>query len=227
MWIQSLWSFALLKAAMTRKCWFVNKLGFMQRPASCGLFRCEIASELPGITVLSISGNRAWELFRGEAGGHRWQRIPPTERRGRTQTSTFTVAVFQEKPTRTTFSLLDVEFQTTKGSGPGGQHRNKTESAVRAIHRPTNTVVFCQNGRSQHSNKAEAIKLLKKKIDSLAATSTQQKKKTERLSQIGSGQRGDKVRTVQVQNGRVVNHLNSRKMSLKLYRNGEIWRLNE
>jgi len=177
--------------------------------------------------VLTISGIGAWELFRGEAGGHRWQRIPPTERRGRTQTSTFTVAVFQEKPTGGAFSLSDVEFQTTKGSGPGGQHRNKTESAVRAIHRPTNSVVFCQNGRSQHSNKAKAIKLLAKKVDSLATKSAQQEKKTERLSQIGSGQRGDKVRTVQVQNGRVVNHVNNRKVSLKLYRNGEIWRLNE
>ncbi len=199
----------------------------MLRRASCGLFRCTIVSELPGIVILGITGNGAWDLFREEAGGHRWQRIPPTEKRGRTQTSTFTVAVLQSERSSSLFDLSDVVFQTTKGSGPGGQHRNKTESAVRAIHQPTNTVVFCQNGRSQHGNKAEAIKLLKRKVEALAAMSAANQTRGQRAGQIGSGQRGDKIRTVQVQNGRVVNHLNNRKIALKHYRKGEIWRLNE
>ena len=186
-----------------------------------------MVSKLPGIIVLKVAGKGAWNLFREESGGHRWQRIPPTDRRGRTQTSTFTVAVFRSKQSHNRFQLSDVVFQTTKGSGPGGQHRNKTESAVRAIHRPTNTVVFCQNGRCQHTNKAEAIKLLEAKVSGLAEASSQRKRRANRKEQIGTGQRGDKIRTVQVQNARVVNHLNNRKVSLKHYMKGEIWRLNE
>ena len=114
---------------------------------------------------------------------------------------------FSKRKPLAVFSLFQMlSFKQPKGQGPVGSIA-KTESAVRAIHRPTNTVVLCQNGRCQHSNKAEAIKLLKARVDSLASSSAQRQKRAERLEQIGSGQRGDKVRTVQVQNGRVVNHL--------------------
>lgn len=182
-------------------------------------------SDLPGILILKVVGTGAWDLFHSESGGHRWQRVPPTERRGRTQTSTFTVAVFADEGHNTVFSLSDVRFQTTKGTGPGGQHRNKTESAVRATHVPSGLVAFCQNGRSQHQNKAEAIRLLRAKIIAAANTAADSSLRQDRQQQIGSGQRGDKIRTVQVQHDQVTNHLNNRKLSLKAYRKGEIWRL--
>lgn len=174
---------------------------------------------------MKVVGRGAWDLFQRESGGHRWQRVPPTERRGRTQTSTFTVAVFMEQSGQSTFDLSQVHFQTTKGSGPGGQHRNKTESAVRATHVPTGIVVFCQSQRSQHANKAEAIQILRQRVLATAKATSNESVREDRLQQIGSGQRGDKIRTIQVQNNRVTNHLNNRKMNLKAYRKGEIWRL--
>ncbi len=161
-----------------------------------------------------------------ESGGHRWQRVPPTEKKGRVQTSTFTVSVFREsKTSEFQLNLAEVTFQATKGTGPGGQHRNKRETAIRAVHRPTGQMVFCQNNRSQHANKAEAIRLLGQKVQQVQQKSGQAANRIARQNQIGSGQRGDKVRTIQVQNGRVTNHVNQKKMTLKAYQKGEIWKL--
>lgn len=182
-------------------------------------------SDLPGIIVLRVDGDGAWNLFRHEAGGHRWQRVPPTEKRDRTQTSTFTVAVFQDKQESSSFQESDIRFETTKGTGPGGQHRNKTESAVRAIYKPTGEMVFCQNNRSQHSNKAEAIRLLRQRVESSESNQKTAKVRQDRSEQIGSGQRGDKSRTIQMQNGKVTNHVNNKKMPVKSYLKGEIWKI--
>lgn len=123
------------------------------------------------------------------------------------------------------FNECDVEIQCTKGTGPGGQHKNKTESAVRAIHKPSGESVFIQTSRSQHKNKAEAIRLLRTKVESADNANKTQEQREDRKGQIGTGQRGDKVRTVQVQNNRVTNHINGKKVSYDRYSKGEIWRI--
>lgn len=109
------------------KCLYESRLLFMRKRASGGVFNCEIVSDLPGIMVLQIKGDGAWKLFRHEAGGHRWQRVPPNERGGRVHSSTFTVAVFRDKQeSGSVFDESDVEIQATMGHGPGGQHRQRT-----------------------------------------------------------------------------------------------------
>lgn len=176
--------------------------------------------------VLQVSGQGAWELFRHEAGGHRWQRVPPTESNGRRHSSTFTVAVFQDHgATRSAFSEQDVEIQATIGHGPGGQHRQKNATAIRAIHRPTGIVVFQQSERSQRDNLRLAIDTLRARVDGAAAAASHGRVNQDRQQQIGTGERSDKIRTVQEQNDRVIDHRTGKKISVARYLKGEIWRL--
>lgn len=177
------------------------------------------------MTVLAISGNGDWDLFQHESGGHRWQRKPPTESGDRTHSSTITVAVFKNQKADVSVDDSEIELERTKGHGPGGQHRNKTESAVRAVHIPTGVTVFAQTERHQGQNKRKAVKELKRRVSEIHKSAIQSKERIDRKNQVGSGQRGDKIRTVQVQNGRVTNHLNGRKVDYKAYMKGEIWKL--
>jgi len=153
--------------------------------------------------------------FRNEGGGHRWQRIPPTEKRGRVQTSTVTVAVLSIPETPEGLNLNDVEITTTKGDGPGGQHRNKTESAVIAIHRPTGIKVRIESDRSQHKNKATALAVLAAKVAEVGAMKGRNEVNQSRRQQVGSGERGDKVRTYRQRDNQVNDH-----------RTGQHWQLN-
>ena len=119
-----------------------------------GFFSAEIVEERPGFVSLVIAGRGAAELLSGEPGGHRWQRVPATERRGRVHTSTITIAVLAEPPNvDAALRLVDVDVETMRGSGAGGQHCNKTDSAVRARHRPTGIEVRCESERSQYRNR--------------------------------------------------------------------------
>jgi peptide chain release factor 1 len=174
--------------------------------------------------VLRIVGSEAYRRFRGEAGGHRWQRVPPTERRGRMQSSTVTVAVFPERSQRE-FQLdeRDLELTTCRGSGPGGQHRNKTESAVQVKHKPTGLIVRCESERSQAQNKESALRLLASRLAEAAVSKRTEREADSRRQQIGSGERSDKVRTIQTQNNVVVNHLTGKKAALDRYLKGDIW----
>lgn len=181
-----------------------------------GVFETVLLEERSGFISVMFQGEGARATFSNEAGGHRWQRTPPNEKRGRVHTSTVTVAVFDSNdPTVPPLDYSSVDISTTKGSGPGGQHRNKTESCVVVTHRPTGITVRI-DGRSQHQNKQAAMKLLAARVQehNLNVAVAQQDK--QRRAQVGSGMRGDKVRTYRTQDDQVNDH-----------RTGQRWRLRD
>jgi len=158
------------------------------------------------ITFL-VRGKGAQKDLLLEAGGHRVQRVPPTEKHDRRQTSTITVAILPE-PTEAEVSVDedDLEWQTFRAGGAGGQHQNKTDSAVRVTHVPTGTVVVCRDERSQHENKRKALTVLRARIFSSAREQIAGARNEDRASQIGSGMRGDKIRTYNFREDRVQDH---------------------
>jgi len=170
-------------------------------------------------------GDGAWAAFANEPGGHRFQRVPENEHHGRRHTSTITVAVLRPPPTSSRFDPKDVEVLPCKGSGPGGQHRNKTESAIRATHKPTGITVRCESERSQHQNREMAIAWLAAKVASSVASKAADDENESRKAQVGSGMRGDKVRTVRYMDGVVTNNLNGKKTTLERYLDGDFGRL--
>lgn len=170
-----------------------------------------------GFVSIAVTGQDTKIVFQNESGGHRWQRIPPTERHGRVQTSTVTVAVLDpDAVAGASLDYRDVEIVTARGSGPGGQNRNKTESCVIATHRPTGLQVRIDNERSQHQNKAMAYKVLAARLYDAERVRQASQRETERRQQVGSGMRGDKVRTYRTQDDQVVDH-----------RTGQRWRLKD
>jgi len=172
--------------------------------------------------VLRIEG-RAGELFRDEAGGHRWQRVPPTEKRGRVHTSTVTVAVLAE-PDDVALPRIDprdLEVSTCRASGSGGQHIQKTDSAVQIRHLPTGLMVRCETERSQSYNRATALAILRARLHSLRQEHAHAARADDRRRQIGSGQRGDKRRTIAVQRDSVVDHITGREWRYAEYVRGK------
>lgn len=140
-----------------------------------------------------------------EAGGHRWQRIPPNDRKKRVHSSTVTVSVYEPRNTQVTVCLEDVDMRFTRDRGPGGQHKNKTESCVVLTHRPTGITVKV-DGRDQHANRRQAQLELERRVREGALASAQSELASLIAQQVGSGQRGDKIRTYRVQDGRVTDH---------------------
>lgn len=190
-------------------------------PLNGGVFDAELVDHRPGLASVLFSGRGAKTLFQHEAGGHRVQRIPPTEKRGRVQTSTVTVAVLD--PDAETVAQLDerdVEFQATRGSGPGGQARNKIESCIVATHRPSGMRVRVDM-RSQHQSKSMALKILTAKVAEAEGDRARQARADARKDQVGSGMRGDKVRTYRTQDDRVTDHRTNRTWSLKAWSRGQ------
>jgi peptide chain release factor 1 len=182
-----------------------------------------LLDQRPAIIILEISGAGAKEAFANEPGGHRWQRIPPTEKRGRVQTSTITVAVLDPIDSRDIeVSADDVEWQAFRGSGAGGQKRNKTASAVRVTHKPTGITVRYESERSQQQNLRAAKALLASRLQQQATFSAQAIQHTARKDQVGSGMRGDKRRTIRVRDDRVTDHITGRITSVKQYLRGEL-----
>lgn len=168
--------------------------------------------------MFRVSGHGASETFGNEAGGHRWQRVPPTERRGRVHTSTVTVAVLPE-PTdiEVTLRPQDLEITACRGSGAGGQHRNVTDSAIQVRHKPTGLIAKCESERSQHRNKANAIAVLRARVwEHMKATADRQRGRDRRV-QIGSGMRGDKRRTIRCQDGHVRDHITGQSWNYEKY----------
>ena len=177
----------------------------------------------PGYACIKVSGSDAGQIFRGEGGGHRWQRIPPTEKKGRVQTSTITVAVLEEVPgIKLDIPDGDIEVKTARGSGAGGQHRNVTDSAVQIKHLPTGLIVRCESERSQHRNRDQAMSVLRQRIHHLRSSKEVSGLNDKRKGQVGSGMRGDKVRTIRVRDGKVVNHVTGKRASYKRYSHGFI-----
>lgn len=181
-----------------------------------------LADERPGLTTLVVSGAGAAQLFADEAGGHRWQRVPPTEKRGRMQTSTITVAVLPASEAGDVqIDPKDLDIRVTRGSGPGGQHRNKTETAIQLLHKPTGILVRCETERSQHQNRATALQILSARLQEANRSSHLHNTNAQRAGQIGSGQRGDKRRTIRSQDNRVTDHVTGRVWRYADYIKGE------
>ncbi len=173
-----------------------------------------------------MEGTGAHAAFRNESGGHRWQRVPPNDKRGRVQTSTVTVAVLPEAvETELLLDPRDVEVRTTKGTGPGGQHRNTTESCVVLTHRPSGLTIRVDGERSLHRNKALAFSLLRTRLLEAERASRASAENSLRRAQVGSGMRGDKRRTIRCQDGMVVDHVLGTRMRLERYLKGEVDRL--
>ena len=167
-------------------------------------------SELGGYkeVIARIVGLGAYSRLKFESGGHRVQRVPATESQGRIHTSACTVAVMPEADKLEDIELnpADLRIDTFRASGAGGQHINKTDSAVRITHLPTGMVVECQDGRSQHANKAQAMKVLAARLNDAQKREAQAKEAAERKSLIGSGDRSERIRTYNYPQGRVTDH---------------------
>ncbi|MFT5393337.1 MAG: peptide chain release factor 1 [Gammaproteobacteria bacterium] len=158
--------------------------------------------------IVRVIGSRAYSRLKFESGGHRVQRVPETESQGRIHTSACTVAVMAELDEVNAIEInpADLKVDTFRASGAGGQHVNKTDSAIRITHLPTNTVVECQDERSQHKNRARAMSLLSARL--LAAQQEKQaaERASERKSLVGSGDRSQRIRTYNFPQGRVTDH---------------------
>jgi len=156
---------------------------------------------------MSISGEEVYGKLKFESGVHRVQRIPETESQGRVHTSAITVAVLPEaEDVDFELNLTDVKKDTFRASGAGGQHVNKTESAVRLTHIPTGTVVECQDGRSQHKNYEKALKVLRSRLYQVEVDKKEQERADQRKSLVSSGDRSAKVRTYNYPQGRITDH---------------------
>jgi peptide chain release factor 1 len=179
-------------------------------------------SELGGYkeVIARIAGQGAYSRLKFESGGHRVQRVPATETQGRIHTSAATVAVMPEadEVADVVLSPADLKVDTFRASGAGGQHVNKTDSAVRVTHLPTGIVVECQDDRSQHKNKARALSLLAARIKDQQLREQRAKEAATRRSLVGSGDRSDRVRTYNFPQGRVTDH----RIKLDLYKIGAI-----
>ena len=166
-------------------------------------------TELGGFKEVSfmISGEGAYSRFKFESGVHRVQRVPETETQGRIHTSTATVAVLPEaQDVDVQINPADLQIDTFRASGAGGQHVNKTESAIRIIHIPTGTIVECQDERSQHKNKDKAMKILRSKILEAEREKQMSSIADERKSQVGTGDRSERIRTYNYPQGRISDH---------------------
>jgi len=166
--------------------------------------------------IAKINGNGAYSKLKFESGGHRVQRVPDTETQGRIHTSAITVAVLPEADEINDIDInpADIRIDTYRASGAGGQHINKTDSAVRITHAPTGIVVECQDDRSQHRNKAQAMSILAARIKDAQISEQESQIASKRKNLIGSGDRSERIRTYNFPQGRISDH----RINLTLYK---------
>ena len=187
--------------------------GMYQRYADTQKWKLEVInvnpSDIGGYKEItfSVTGEGAFHQLQFESGGHRVQRVPETETQGRIHTSAATVAVLPEA-TEIEVNILpeDLRIDTFHASGPGGQKVNKTESAIRITHLPTGTVVQCQDEKSQHKNKAKAMRVLRSRVLEAKQRQAQQERAEQRRTLIGSGDRSERIRTYNFPQNRITDH---------------------
>ena len=183
-------------------------------------------TELGGFKEVTfmIEGDGAYSRFKFESGVHRAQRVPETESQGRIQTSTATVAVLPEaEDVEIEINPADITIESCKSSGAGGQHINKTESAVRLTHKPTGIIIECQEERSQFKNRDKALKMLKTKLYDMKLREQNDKIASDRKSQVGTGDRSERIRTYNYPQGRITDHrIGLTLFSLESFLNGNI-----
>ena len=183
-------------------------------------------TELGGFKEITfgVKGKGAYSRFKFESGAHRVQRIPVTESNGRIQTSAITVAVLPEvEAVEIEINPQDLHFESCKSSGAGGQHINKTESAVRLTHKPSGLVVECDSERSQLQNKEQALTILRTKLYDMKQREQTERIASERKSQVGSGDRSEKIRTYNYPQSRVTDHrINKTIYSLDAFLDGDM-----
>lgn len=166
-------------------------------------------SEAGGYSLVAfkVSGQHAYGTLKYESGSHRVQRVPKTESQGRIQTSTATVLCYPEIDEEDfDIDMNDLEIETMRASGAGGQHVNKTDSAVRIIHKPTGIIVKCQDGRSQHENRATALATIAARVKEEHQRELDEKNDKERRMKIGTGDRAEKIRTYNYPQNRITDH---------------------
>ena len=189
-------------------------------------WKIEIISERQGEhggykeVITRVSGADVYASLKFESGAHRVQRVPETESQGRVHTSACTVAILPEPDEVDEISInkADLRVDTFRASGAGGQHVNKTDSAIRLTHLPSGIVVECQDERSQHKNRARAMSLLQAKLNSSAQDKAAQEQADERKNLVGTGDRSDRIRTYNYPQGRITDH----RINLTLYKLAEV-----
>jgi len=193
-------------------------------------WQINVVNSNPGTTSgfreiqFEVSGEEVYGTLKFESGVHRVQRVPDTESQGRVHTSAITVAVMPEADNIDfVLNMGDIRKDTYRASGAGGQHVNKTESAVRLTHIPTNTVVECQDGRSQHKNYDKALKVLRTRLYQVEVEKQEKERSALRKSKVSTGDRSAKIRTYNYPQGRITDHRIGKTMySLSAFMNGEI-----
>ena len=183
----------------------------------------DIMEQRPGILIFRASGKGSANAFSHEAGGHRWQRVPPTEKGGRKHTSTITVAILPQ-PTGVNVNLRDddIVWKACLGSGKGGMKRNKVSSTVQMTHKPSGISVQVEARRSQAYNVKIAKQLIAARLEERAVDATVRARNARRRSQVGTGMRSIKRRTIAVQRGSVIDHRLGLRTSFDSYRRGNL-----
>lgn len=207
-------------ALFARDLWRMYTMYAARRGWTCETVQCS-ETELGGVKeiVFSIEGGGVYSRLKFESGAHRVQRVPQTETQGRIQTSAATVAVMPEaEEVELELDPKDLRIDTFRSSGAGGQHINKTSSAIRVTHLPTGTVVECQDQRSQRENKERALKVLRSRLLQQKQEAYDQEYNAKRQSQVGSGDRSERIRTYNFPQGRVTDH----RIGLTVYKLDEV-----